>query len=137
MRAASAIAATASSDAAPPPGGSQTRPIPLHAAIRDRPSITVPARRRAGSALGDPATGGAAGVGERDAGGQVARVLVEAAQQRRQPCPAADRDDPRATGEKPLLVDDLDEWLVAVRGPERADERAGHADGAERHQRDA
>jgi hypothetical protein len=36
-------------------------------------------------------------VGDRDHGGQVARVLLQPAQQRRQPGPPADRHDPRAT----------------------------------------
>ena len=44
---------------------------------------------------------------------QVAGVFLEAAQERRQAGPAADRDDPRATGQESLLVDHLDERLVA------------------------
>ena len=46
-------------------------------------------------------------------------MLLEAAQQRGQAGPAADRHDPRAAGQESLLVDDLDEWLVGVGGPER------------------
>ena len=53
-------------------------------------------------------------VGHRDDRGQVARVLLEAAQQRRQAGPATDRHDPRPAGEEALLVDDLDERLVRV-----------------------
>ena len=61
----------------------------------------------------------AAVVGDGDDRGQVAGVLLEAAQERRQAGPAADRHDPRAAGEEPLLVDELDERLVGVGRPER------------------
>ena len=57
----------------------------------------------------------AAVVGDGDDRGQVAGVLLEAAQQRRQPGPAADRHDPRPAREEPLLVDHLDERLVRRR----------------------
>ena len=69
--------------------------------------------------------GRAAVVGDGDDRGQVARVFLEPAQQGRQPGPAADRHDPRAAGEEPLLVDDLDERLVGVR--RRAAGRSGRA----------
>ena len=53
------------------------------------------------------------------------RVLLEAAQQRRQAGPPADRDDPRAARQEPLLVDELDQrGLVRVGAAERAHERA-------------
>ena len=64
-------------------------------------------------------------------------MLLEAAQQRRQAGPAADRDDPRAAGEEPLLVDDLDERLVGLGPPERVGQDAGDPLGAEQNQRDA
>ena len=57
--------------------------------------------------------GRAAVVGDGDDRGQVARVLLEPAQERREPGSATDRDDPRPAGEEPLLVDDLDQRLVA------------------------
>ncbi len=41
-------------------------------------------------------------------------MLLEAAQERGEPRSAPDRDDPRAAGEEPLLVDHLDERLVLV-----------------------
>ena len=69
--------------------------------------------------------GRAAVVGDGHDRGQVAGVLLEAAQQRRQAGPAADRHDPRAAGEEPLLVDDLDERLVRVRRAERVGQRRG------------
>ena len=74
----------------------------------------------------------AAVVGDRDHGREVAGVLLEPAEQRREAGPAADRDDPRAAGEEPLLVDHLDHRLVAVPGVERVDERADEAVGAVR-----
>ena len=61
--------------------------------------------------------GRAAVVGDGDHGRQVGRVLLEAAQQRREAGPAADRDDARTAGEEPLLVDDLDHRLLAVARP--------------------
>ena len=76
----------------------------------------------------------AAVVGDRDDRGQVGRVLLEAAQQRGQAGPAADRHDPRAAGEEPLLVDDLDHRLVPVPEGERVDERPHQAVGAEQEQ---
>ena len=51
--------------------------------------------------------------------GQVAGVLLEPAQERRQAGPTTDGDDPRAAGEEPLLVDQLDQGLVRVARPER------------------
>ena len=57
---------------------------------------------------------GPAVVGDRDDRGEIARVLLEPAQERRQPGPAADRHDPRAARQEPLLVDDLDERLVGL-----------------------
>ena len=67
--------------------------------------------------------GRAAVVGDGHDRGQVAGVLLEAAQQRREAGPAADRHDPRPAREEPLLVDELDERLVAVGRPERGHER--------------
>ena len=46
-------------------------------------------------------------------------MFLEPAQERGQPGPATDRDDPRATGEEPLLVDQLDQRLVRVGSTER------------------
>ncbi len=59
-------------------------------------------------------------VGDGDHRGQVAGVLLEAAQQRRQPGPAADGHDPRAAGQEALLVDDLDERRAPRRRPSGA-----------------
>ena len=59
----------------------------------------------------------AAVVGDGHDRGQVAGVLLEAAQEGRQAGPAADRDDPRPAGEEALLVDELDERLVRRRAP--------------------
>ncbi len=58
-------------------------------------------------------------VGDRHDRGQVAGVFLEAAQERGQPGAATDRDDPRAASEEPLLVDQLDQWLVRIRSTER------------------
>ena len=66
--------------------------------------------------LGPEHAGRAAVVGDGDHGREVGRVLLEPAQQRREAGPAADRDDARAAGEEPLLVDDLDHRLLAVPG---------------------
>src|SRR5206468_6446652 len=73
--------------------------------------------------------------------GDVNRLVLQPAQERGEPGPAADRDEPRPTREEPLLVDDLDERLVAVRRAEwvherlddldRADDEEGEADRAE------
>ena len=60
--------------------------------------------------------GRAAVVGDRDDRGQVARVLLEAAQDRRLAGPAADHDDPRAAGERLPLVDQLDEPAALATG---------------------
>ena len=68
--------------------------------------------------------GRAAVVGDRDDRGQVAGVLLEAAQQRGQAGAAADRHDPRAARQEPLLVDQLDERLVRVGRPERVGQDA-------------
>ena len=57
----------------------------------------------------------AAVVGDGDDRGEVARVLLEPAQEGREAGPAADRDDPRPAGEEALLVDQLDERLVRPR----------------------
>ena len=68
------------------------------------------------------------------------RLLVCSLRPRRsggQPGPAADRHDPGAAGEEALLVDDLDERLVAVGGSERGHERPDHADRTEGDERDA
>ena len=74
----------------------------------------------------------AAVVGDRDDGRQVAGVLLEAAQQRGKPRPAADGHDPRAAREEPLLVDELDErGRVRVRASERVHEGADHLDRAD------
>ena len=53
-------------------------------------------------------------VGHGDDRRQVAGVLLEAAEQRRQAGSAADRDDPRTPGEEALLVDQLHQRLVAA-----------------------
>ena len=45
---------------------------------------------------------------------EVARVLLEAAQERGQPGPTTDGHDARSAGQEPLLVDDLDERLVGI-----------------------
>ena len=71
-------------------------------------------------------------VGDRDDRGEVARVLLEPAQQRRQPGPAAERHDAWAAGEEPLLVDDLDERPVLVVGPERVGQDPDHLPRGER-----
>ena len=63
--------------------------------------------------------GRAAVVGHGDHRRQVARVFLEPAQQGRQTGPATDRDDPRSPREEPLLVDDLDQRLVGIGGPQR------------------
>jgi hypothetical protein len=80
--------------------------------------------------------GRSAVVGDGHDSGEVAGVFLEPSQQRRQPRSAANRDDLRTAREKPLLVDDLDERLVAVGGPEGTDERARDANGAECDQGD-
>ena len=69
--------------------------------------------------------GRAAVVGDGDDRGQVAGVLLEAAQQRRQPRPATDRHDPRPAREEALLVDELDQRLLGVGRPERLGQDAG------------
>ena len=61
-------------------------------------------------------------------------MLLEPAEERRQARPAAQRHDPRAAGEEPLLVDDLDHRLVAVPQGERVDERPHEAVGADEEQ---
>ena len=53
-------------------------------------------------------------VGDGHDRGQVAGVLLEPAQQRRQARPATDGHDPRPAREEPLLVDELDQWLVRI-----------------------
>ena len=70
-----------------------------------RDAVADVADRRDAELLAQHA-GRAAVVGDRHDRGEVARVLLEAAQERRQAGPAADRHDPRAAGEEPLLVDD-------------------------------
>ena len=79
----------------------------------------------------------AAVIGHRDDRGQVARVLLEAAQERREARAAADRHDPRAAGEEALLVDDLDERLVRVGRAQRFHDRPDRLDRAEPEQPDA
>ena len=81
--------------------------------------------------------GRAAVVGDRDDRRQVARVLLQAAQERRQAGPAADRDDPRAAGEEPLLVDDLDERLVTLAGRNGSVRRPDELPRPEQEQPDA
>ena len=61
------------------------------------------------------APGAAAVVGDRDDGGDVAGVLLEAAQQRREAGAAADGDDLRAAAQVAVVVDDVDDALVALR----------------------
>ena len=59
--------------------------------------------------------GRAAVVGHGHDRGEVARVLLEAAQERREAGPAADRDDPRPAREEALLVEDVGERPLLVR----------------------
>ena len=68
-------------------------------------------------------------VGDRDDRGQVARVLLEAAQERRLAGPAADDDDARPAGERLPLVDQLDQ-PAALRRDERVGQRADRPVGA-------
>ena len=79
----------------------------------------------------------AAVVGHGHDRGQVAGVLLEPAEQRRQAGPAADRDDPRAAGEEALLVEELDQRLVRIGRPERVGQDADDAVRPERDERDA
>ncbi len=69
--------------------------------------------------------------------GEVRGVLLEPAEERRQARPAAQRHDPRAAREEPLLVDDLDHRLVAVPQGERVDQRPHEAVGTDEEQRRA
>ena len=78
----------------------------------------------------------AAVVGDRDDRREVARVLLEPAQEHRQAGPAADGHDLRPAGEEALLVDDLDERLVGVRRAERLHDRLDRLDRAEDEQPD-
>ena len=61
----------------------------------------------------------AAVVGDGHDRGQVAGVLLEAAQQRRQPGPATDGHDPRPARQEALLVDELDQRLLGIGRSER------------------
>ena len=81
--------------------------------------------------------GRAAVVGDGHDRGQVAGVLLEAAQQGRQAGPATDRDDPRAAGEEALLVDELDQRLVRIGRPERVGQDADGLVRPEGDERDA
>ena len=67
----------------------------------------------------------------------VARVFLEAAQQRRKTGPAAERHDPWAAGAEPLAIDDVDEGLVRLSRDERRHQDADHPPGAEGEERDA
>ena len=64
-------------------------------------------------------------------------MLLEAAEQRGQAGAAADRHDPRAAGEEPLLVDHLDHRLVAVPQRERIDQGTHELVRADEEQREA
>jgi len=76
-------------------------------------------------------------VGDRYDGGQVARVLLEPAQQRREPGSAADRDDPWTLGQEPLLIDEFHEGLMANANPlERVRQRADRPVGPKTDQGD-
>ena len=75
--------------------------------------------------------GRAAVVGDRDHGRQVAGVLLQAAQERRQARAAADGHDPWATGQEALLVDELDERLAGLVGSERIGQGPAQLDGTE------
>ena len=77
--------------------------------------------------------GRAAVVGNGDDRREVARVLLEPAQQRRQPGPAADRHDPGPAGQEALLVDDLDQRLASVVRAERVHECPDDHHRADRH----
>ena len=68
-------------------------------------------------------------VGDRDDRGQVARVRLEAAQERRLAGPAADDDDARPAGERLPLVDQLDH-PAALRRDERVGQRPERPVGA-------
>jgi hypothetical protein len=86
------------------------------------------AHRRNAQLLAQPARRSAV-VGDRDHGRDIAGVLLDPAQQRGQAGSAADDDDLRAARQEALLVDDLDEWLIALGGEERPHQ---DADGAPR-----
>ena len=77
--------------------------------------------------------GRAAVVGDGDDRGQVARALLEAAQQHRQAVPSADRDDPRPASQRLSLVDELDQ-AAARRRHERRGQGADRAVRTEAHQ---
>ena len=81
--------------------------------------------------------GRAAVVGHGDDRGQVARVLLEAPQQRREARPAADGHDPRAAREEPLLVDQLDERLVRIGRAQRIGQDPDGPVGADGDEHDA
>ena len=65
---------------------------------------------------------------------QVAGVLLQPAKERRQACAATDRHDPRTAREEPLLVDHLDQGLIAVARPEWTHQDANDSNGAENEQ---
>ena len=83
--------------------------------------------------LGSEHAGRAAVVGNGDDRGEVARVLLEPAQQCRQPGPAADRHDPRPARQEPLLVDDLHQRVAPVVRAERVHECPDDHHRADRH----
>ena len=76
-------------------------------------------------------------VGDRHDRGEIARVLLEPPQQRRQPGPAADRDDPWPASQEPLLVDDLHQRLIGAGPPQRVGEDVGDPVCAEKDQQDS
>ena len=65
-------------------------------------------------------------IGHRDHGRQVARVLLEAAEERGHAGPATDRDDARAACALAALVDQLDQRLTAVLASKRLRDRPKH-----------
>ena len=75
-------------------------------------------------------------IGDRHDRRQVAGVLLEAAQQRGQPGATTDRHDPRAAGEEPLLVDELDQRLVRIPRAERVRQDVERLPGPEHDQPD-
>ena len=65
----------------------------------------------------------AAVVGNRDDRRDVRRVLLETAQERGEPCPTPDRNDPGPAGQEAPPIDEVDEGLLGALG-ERAQERS-------------
>ena len=64
-------------------------------------------------------------------------MLLEPAQQRRQPGPTADRDHPGPAGQEALLVDDLDQRLAPVVRAERVHECTDDHHRTDRHAAEA